>query len=117
MKDLRGNVRVNVRVRPFLSFDGPHGVSSIGVSCDNIVLLGKGDKGEDLHFPFDRTYGPTSSQEMLFNDVSEFVQSALDGYNVCLFSYGQTGSGKPSFLIDFYPIISVYFILQVSLLL
>lgn len=27
-------------------------------------------------------------------EVSEFVQSALDGFNVCLFSYGQTGSGK-----------------------
>lgn len=26
--------------------------------------------------------------------MSEFVQSALDGFNVCLFSYGQTGSGK-----------------------
>jgi len=30
----------------------------------------------------------------VFEDVSELVQSALDGHNVTLFSYGQTGSGK-----------------------
>jgi kinesin family protein C1 len=26
--------------------------------------------------------------------VKEVVNSALDGYNVCIFAYGQTGSGK-----------------------
>lgn len=30
----------------------------------------------------------------MFAAVSDFVQSSLDGYHVCLFTYGQTGSGK-----------------------
>ena len=31
---------------------------------------------------------------MVFEEVSEFVPSAFDGYDGCLFSYGQTWSGK-----------------------
>jgi len=45
-------------------------------------------------FSFDRVFAPSCAQEAIFQEVSEFVQSALDGYNVCLFSYGQTGSGE-----------------------
>ena len=43
---------------------------------------------------FDKVFPQTTSQEEVFNGVSELVQSALDGYHVCLFSYGQTGAGK-----------------------
>ena len=45
-------------------------------------------------FKYDRAFHPSNGQDSVFEEVSEFVQSALDGYNVCLFSYGQTGSGK-----------------------
>ena len=43
---------------------------------------------------FDRVFAPSAGQETIYGEVSEFVQSALDGYSVTLFSYGQTGSGK-----------------------
>ena len=28
------------------------------------------------------------------SDTTEYIQSVMDGYNVCIFAYGQTGSGK-----------------------
>ena len=45
-------------------------------------------------FTFDSVFSPVDGQAPVFEDVSHLVQSAVDGYNVCIFAYGQTGSGK-----------------------
>jgi hypothetical protein len=50
--------------------------------------------GREHMFSFDRVFGPSATQAHIFSEVAELVQSALDGYHVCLFSYGQTGAGK-----------------------
>lgn len=93
IQELRGNIRVFVRTRPFLPGDNGETVSSIDVLPDGESLAIEGNS--KLHdFKFDKVFPPSSGQELVFDEVSEFVQSALDGYHVCLFSYGQTGSGK-----------------------
>ena len=95
IQELRGNIRVFVRTRPFLPQDGGEVDSAIDVSPDgqSLEVYDKTGKAENK-FSFDKTFPPSSGQEVVFEEVSEFVQSALDGFHVCLFSYGQTGSGK-----------------------
>lgn len=136
LQEMRGNIRVFVRVRPFLPGDdeasraagepleaGPDGAPRPAIMCapDGTSLAiaqprqmggkdalpgkaGAAALAKPSKFGFDHVFGPRSGQEDVFGEVCHLVQSALDGYNVCLFSYGQTGEWrspqlKPCFAI------------------
>lgn len=45
-------------------------------------------------YSYDAVFPATSTQAEVFAECRSLVQSAIDGYNVTIFSYGQTGAGK-----------------------
>lgn len=64
------------------------------VWCNDDTSVSVRYKNKIQCFHFDGCFDASSTQTEVFEEVENFVQSALDGYNVCLFTYGQTGSGK-----------------------
>ena len=106
VQELRGNIRVFCRVRPALESNSVQDVARIsypdtGADSKELEVLGPDEKSslgnitnKRNAFSFDRVFRPSSANAEIFDEISQLVQSALDGYNVCIFCYGQTGSGK-----------------------
>lgn len=107
VQELKGNIRVFCRVRPLLASE-----ESSTKSMEHIQISKTDDDQEEIKliqggenatgtflsktypFAFDKVFDGSSTQEDIFDEISQLVQSALDGYRVCIFAYGQTGSGK-----------------------
>ncbi|CAN7109982.1 unnamed protein product [Brassica rapa subsp. narinosa] len=98
IQELKGNIRVFCRVRPLLSGENSSEEAKTISYPTSLEALGRGidlmQNGQKHCFTFDKVFVPNASQEDIFVEISQLVQSALDGYKVCIFAYGQTGSGK-----------------------
>ncbi|PNY10999.1 kinesin-4-like protein, partial [Trifolium pratense] len=98
VQDLKGNIRVYCRVRPFLGAKTSQNSVVSGVEEGSMTLMippnSKLGKEGKKTFTFNKAFGSTSTQAEVFSDMQPLVRSVLDGYNVCIFAYGQTGSGK-----------------------
>lgn len=113
---LSGNIRVFVKVRPCIAneqakakdcetpLNFPHQSefnSQDDLTKRFIVLTepmkdrgGLSQRRKVMKFGFDNVFSPSTCQEDIWKATEPLVQSAVDGYNVCIFAYGQTGSGK-----------------------
>uniref|UniRef100_A0A0E0H6C5 Kinesin-like protein n=1 Tax=Oryza nivara TaxID=4536 RepID=A0A0E0H6C5_ORYNI len=97
--ELKGNIRVFCRVRPLLQDNDSSGAEEALISYPTSVeSAGRGidlmNQGQRFSFSYDKVFDHGASQDDVFVEMSQLVQSALDGYKVCIFAYGQTGSGK-----------------------
>ncbi|KAF9344923.1 kinesin-like nuclear fusion protein [Mortierella sp. AD094] len=107
IQELKGNIRVFCRVRPVVRPEGASKTETTTalikypdqegreIEFSHATESATGSQIEKTYpFTFDKVFQASSTQDDVFEEISQLVQSALDGYNVCIFAYGQTGSGK-----------------------
>ena len=102
LEDLRGKIRVFCRIRPMSEQEYQRSCGNITTIIDDFSFNVEANPGKLKKYSFDAIFGPAASQEEVFEDTRRLIQSAVDGFNVCIFAYGQTGSGK-TYTIQGYP--------------
>ena len=100
LMEVRGTICVFCRVRPVpgKEQDNPENTQFIHIlvadspNREELVLrqkvenvLGK-ESPKEVTFKFDRVFEPKSTQEEEFDEVKMLIQSAFDGYRVCIFA-------------------------------
>jgi len=91
VQELKGNIRVYVRVRPLAAHES--GTCLSYPNGDEITIRNE-NHGSKKNFQFNEVFREKCTQVQVFEGVRDLVVSMIDGYNVCIFAYGQTGSGK-----------------------
>lgn len=94
IEDMKGKIRVFARCRPMSTSERERGCTTCVKFLDEFSLDVSGGTRGAKTFAYDQVFPPASTQAQVFEDTKNLLQSAVDGYNVCIFAYGQTGSGK-----------------------
>ncbi|KAJ7544255.1 hypothetical protein O6H91_09G070900 [Diphasiastrum complanatum] len=94
VEDMKGKIRVYARWRPLIEKERNDCEKMILKSPDEFTIQHPWKDDKPKQYQFDHVFDDQASQEEVFEDTKYLVQSAVDGYNVCIFAYGQTGSGK-----------------------
>ncbi|KAL7192781.1 hypothetical protein ACSBR2_024575 [Camellia fascicularis] len=93
IEDMKGKIRVFCRLRPLSEKEIVGKERNVLTSLDEFTVEHQWKDDIKQHL-YDHVFDGIATQEDVFEDTRYLVQSAVDGYNVCIFAYGQTGSGK-----------------------
>ncbi|KAI2467922.1 kinesin-domain-containing protein [Annulohypoxylon bovei var. microspora] len=110
VQELKGNIRVMCRIKPpsdpekeaLIKFN-PRASELDEDKIDGLAIPtergdfrepGKMIPGKPKEFNFERVFDDNCTNKDVFDEISQLVQSVMDGKKVCIFCYGQTGSGK-----------------------
>ncbi|XLR50239.1 hypothetical protein S83_000911 [Arachis hypogaea] len=94
IEDMKGKIRVYCRLRPLSEKEIAEKERQALAVVDEFSVEHMWKEDKPKQYVYDRVFDGGASQESVFDDTKYLVQSAVDGYNVCIFAYGQTGSGK-----------------------
>ncbi|KAI0884156.1 kinesin-domain-containing protein [Annulohypoxylon maeteangense] len=110
VQELKGNIRVMCRIKPPSDPEGdalikfnPRASELDEDKIDGLLIPteredfrepGKMIPGKPKEFNFERVFDDQCTNKDVFDEISQLVQSVMDGKKVCIFCYGQTGSGK-----------------------
>ncbi|KAI2643588.1 P-loop containing nucleoside triphosphate hydrolase protein [Xylaria nigripes] len=110
VQELKGNIRVMCRIKPpsdsasdaLIPFQ-PQMNDLDEEKIDGLKIPtvredptepGRMLPGKPRDFNFERVFNEKCTNSDVFDEISQLVQSVMDGKKVCIFCYGQTGSGK-----------------------
>ena len=100
---IKGNILVYCRIKPSLNKNEENSIISFpeiltenNLNLTNNILTNIELKNLSMKnsYYFDRIFPENTSQIDIFEEIKPFIQSSLDGENICIFAYGATGSGK-----------------------
>ncbi|XP_047168264.1 kinesin-like protein KIN-14I [Vigna umbellata] len=94
IEDMKGKIRVYCRLRPLSEKEIANKERDSLATVDEFTVEHPWKDDKSKQHIYDRVFDGYATQEDVFEDTRYLVQSAVDGYNVCIFAYGQTGSGK-----------------------
>ncbi|KAH9297182.1 hypothetical protein KI387_028864 [Taxus chinensis] len=103
--DMKVKIRVYCRWRPLSEKEMLEKQKDVIAAPDEFTVEHPWKDDKQKQHQFDHVFDGSTTQEEIFEDTrivltallifwQYLVQSAVDGYNVCIFAYGQSGSGK-----------------------